>query len=207
MARLTEEQIEALKAQGAAKREARRAKRVANLPKVVEPDLVPQGLKAKVKDAGMYLERLYMHEQKPSTEKCEEIRKLFLPDLTQEIRYKAYRRCLHEYEMLIFYAWGFDELHEAAYTFFNEVLVPSDSTFSGNSIVRILGYRPKEHLFDILSHHKDKFFCEKCFGSIIETVILRYLDQPGPWNYRTNEYGVWTKEEKAILERIKCLFD
>ncbi|MBR2299950.1 MAG: hypothetical protein IJ870_05200 [Alphaproteobacteria bacterium] len=196
-----------MKAQGAAKREARRAKRVANLPKVIEPDLVPQGLKAKVKDLGVYLERLYMRGEKPSSEKCEEIRKLFLLETSRDIRYKAYKRFFHEYEMLIFYAWGFEELHEAAYTFFNEALVPSDAPFSGNSIVRILGYRPKEHLFDILSHHKDKFFCEKCFGSIIETVILRYLDQPGPWNYRTNEYGVWSQKEHEILERIKLLFE
>ncbi len=206
MARLTPEQIEHLKAQGAQKRATRHAKKLAQLPQVVPSDPIPEGWKKRVLEAGEYFERLFYQEQKPSKERIEQAKLLFMPELTREVRYQAYRRCFHEYETLIFYAWGIPELHEEAYTFWNEVLVPSDAPFSGNSIIRILGYRPKENLFRILSHHKDKFFKEKSFGAIIEMVVLQNLNQPGPLDYHTNQYGRWTEEEKDILERIRQLF-
>lgn len=203
MARLTAEQIEYLKAQGAQKRAARHAKKVAQLPRVIPPDPIPEGWKSKVQEASEYFERLYYNKQTPSKERLEQAKELFMPSQTREVRYKAYRRCFHEYENLIFYAWGIPELHEEAYAFWNEVLVPSDAPFSGNSIVRILGYRPKENLLKILSRHKDKFFQEKSFGGLIKMVILRNLNQSGPLDYDTCQYGQWTDEEKDILERIR----
>ena len=207
---MTPEQIERLKAQGAAKREARKAKREAMLqqfPQQNEKLPLPADFEDQLHDAWSSLERQAYGRCVVSEEKMAEIPKLFLPDATEELRFKAYKRFFHDYEALIFYSWRTSEkLCDAAFAFWDEILSHPDARFSGNSIVRILGGRPNKNLLKIMQKHKGKFFEESAFAGVLKDIVLKHDRQPGLWNFDTFTYDPWTPEEKQILQDIKSLF-
>lgn len=210
MARLTQEEIERLKAAGAAKREERRAKREARaqqFPQQEEKLPLPADFEDKLHDAWFSLERWAYKRGEVSEEEIEEIQKLFLPEATEELRFKAYKRFFHDYEALIFYSWRMSEkLCDAAFVFWDEVLSHPEAKFSGNSIVRILGGRPNKNLLKIMQNHRGKFFEESAFARVLKDIVLKHLRQPGIWNFETFAYDTWTPEEKQILQDIKSLF-
>lgn len=210
MARLTQEEIERLKAAGAAKREARKAKREAMLqqfPQQEEKLPLPSDFEDQLHDAWYSLERMACGRGEVSEEKMAEIPKLFLPEATEELRFKAYKRFFHDYEALIFYSWRMSEkLCDAAYAFWDEILSHPDAKFSGNSIVRIIGGRPNKNLLKIMQKHRGKFFEESAFARVLKEIVLKHDRQPGLWNFEKMAYDPWTPEEKQILEEIKSLF-
>lgn len=210
MARISQEEIERLKAAGAAKREARRAKREAilqQLPQQNEKLPLPADFEDQLHDAWYSLERWAYGRGEVSEEKMDEISKLFLPEATEELRFKAYKRFFYDYESLIFYSWTMsDKLCDAAFVFWDEILSHPDAKFSGNSIIRILGGRPNKNLLKIIQKHKSKFLEENIFARVLKDIVLKHEKQPGLWNFETMAYDPWTLEEKQIFEEIKSLF-
>ena len=136
-----------------------------------------------------------------------EVKSLFLSGKSAEEKQKAYMENMPEYEDLIFYSWGVPSLCDEATTFWDDVLESSDTYFTGNSVIRILiGRRPNENLLKVMQNHRDKFFNDACFGSVIKTLISRFLTEPGMFNIQTKTTENWTERELNILKQIVLLF-
>lgn len=136
-----------------------------------------------------------------------EVKSLFLSGEPVEAKQKAYMADLSDYENLIFYTWGVPTLSDEAFKFWDDVLSSPETVFTGNSIVRILiGRRPDENLLKMMQNHRDKFFNDACFGSVIKTLISRFLTEPGMFNIQTKTTENWTEQELNILKQIILLF-
>jgi len=205
---MTPEEIMRQKALGASKRTERAAKKaLAQQAEVEEKSHFDHGFQNQVKEAGLFLEKVYYGHESLSEEKEKEIRNLFLPKAKKSLKAATYQLYLGEYEILIFYSWEVSKsLQKEAFTFWNEVLEDDKSSFSGNSIIRILGGRPNENLLKILQNHQAKFFAEPHFKRILLTIVERSLQEKGPFDFHTRTFGTWTDKEKEIWQQILTLF-
>jgi len=196
---MTAEEILRAKAAGAAKREERkkRSEGIIELPKDFEE---------KLQSAWWRLERLHSKNARISPELAEEVRALFLPEASKETHFKVYQRYFHDYETLIYYAWSFKELGNEAFRFWDDALSHPGATFTGNSILRILGGRPDENLLKIMQRH-GKLFSEEsdAFKIVLRDLVDRSLAEPGHFDFRTKTFSPWTERELEILQEIKKL--
>lgn len=205
MVRISEEEIARRKLAGQAKREQRAKKRKAHEAK--QEDELPPGLQDSLKDMALYLERVYYKRAVLTEEKTEELRALLLPNATDLQRFNAYEKCIHEYEAIIFYAWRIsEELCDLVFAFWDNVLSNPKATFTGNSILRIMGGRPNKNLLKIIETHKDKFSKEFYFSKILKDQVQRCLQISGPYDFSSNCYGTWTEEEREIWKKIERVF-
>ncbi|MBR1914923.1 MAG: hypothetical protein IJ830_00580 [Alphaproteobacteria bacterium] len=211
MARLTDQEIERLKAQGAQKRAERALKRAAReeeqrQTQATKPQFDPV-FEAKVIEAGLYLERVYYKRESLTEEKVKEVKELFLPDASEAEKIKAYQAHFHAYEILIFFAWAASsELCDAAFEFWNAALKDEKSSFSGNSIIRILGCRPNENLLKIFKNHQQKFTAEPFMKLVMHSSITRAL-KDGYFDSNTFRNLPFTAEEITIWREIAKLFE
>lgn len=212
---MTEQEIACAIAAGAEKRAARQAKREAamremeaNRKQTEEIDNLPVDFEKRLKSTWDYMEHVYYKHVQMTPEVAEEAKALFFPDADDEFRFKVYQKFFHDYETLIFYAWvTSDELCDAAFKFWDNVLKNPNAVFSGNSVIRVLAGRPNQNLLKIFKNHREKFFGEgNIFRIILCDIIERYLREPGLWNFETKSYDEWNEEERRILEQIHDLF-
>ncbi len=213
MARLTEQEIQRLKAQGAQKRAERAAKRAAREEQearqrqmqATKPQFDPV-FEEKVVEAGLYLERVYYKRESLTKQKVEEVKALFLPDASEAEKIKAYQAHFQAYEILIFFAWAASsELCDAAFEFWNVALKDEKSSFSGNSIIRILGCRPNENLLKIFKNHQQKFTAEPFMKLVMHSSITRAL-KDGYFDSNACRHYPFTAEEITIWREIAKLF-
>ena len=210
MARLTNEEIERLKALGAKKCAERAAKRAAREEEqrqmqATEPQFDPV-FEEKVVEAGLYLERVYYKRESLRDEKVEEVKALFLPNASEAEKIKAYQTHFQAYEILIFFAWAASsELCNVAFDFWNVALKDEKSSFSGNSIIRILGCRPNENLLKIFKNHQQKFTAEPFMKLVMHSSITRAL-KDGYFDSNACKYSPFTAEEIDIWKEIAKLF-
>ncbi len=205
MVRISKEEIARRKLAGQAKREQRAKKKKALEAKL--EDELPPGLKDSLESMALYLERVYQKKAVLTDEKVEELKNLLLPNETDIKRFKAYQKCIHEYEAIIFYAWEIsEELCDLVFVFWDNVLSNPDAVFTGNSIIRIMGGRPKANLVKILETHKDKFEKELYFSRILKERAQKCLEVSGPYDFSSHCYGTWTQEEKDRWQKIERLF-
>ena len=169
---------------------------------------LPADFKKRLKATWEQLEHVYFKRAQMTPELSEEVKALFLPDADDEFRFKVYQKFFHDYEALIFYAWVIsDELCDAAFTFWDNVLGHPDVIFSGNSVVRVLSGRPNQNLLNVFKNHREKFFGESnIFKKVLCDIIERYNREPGLWNFETKSYDEWTEDERKILQQIHDLF-
>ena len=204
---MTPEEIMRQKALGASKRAERAAKKAVAQQKVEEKSHFDYGFQNQVKEAGFFLEKVYYHRAELTSEREKEIENLFLPEADKSLKAATYQLYMGEYEILIFYSWEVSKsLQKAAFSFWDEVLEDDKSSFSGNSIIRILGGRPNENLLKILQNHQAKFFAEPHFKRILLTIVERSLQEKGPFDFHTRTFGTWTEKEKEIWQEILTLF-
>ena len=204
---MTPEEIKRQVELGSAKRAERAAKKAVAQQKVEEKSHFDYGFQNQVKQAGLFLEKVYYHRADLTPEKEKEIEDLFLPKADKSLKAATYQLYMGEYEILIFYSWEVSKsLQKAAFSFWDEVLEDDKSSFSGNSIIRILGGRPNEYLLKILQNHKAKFFAEPHFRRILLTIVERSLQEKGPFDFHTRTFGTWTEKEKEIWQQILMLF-
>ena len=213
MARLTEQEIERLKAQGAQKRAERAAKRAAReeqearqlQTQATKPQFDPV-FEEKLVEAGLYLERVYYKRESLRDEKVEKVKALFLPDASEAEKIKAYQAHFQAYEILIFFAWAASsELCNVAFDFWNVALKDEKSSFSGNSIVRILSCRPNENLLKIFKNHQQKFTSESFIRILMPPIIERAL-KDGYFDSNACRHYPFTAEEIDIWKEIAKLF-
>ncbi len=210
MARLTDQEIERLKALGAKKRAERAAKRAAREEEqrqmqATKPQFDPV-FEEKVVEAGLYLERVYYKREFLRDEKVEKVKALFLPNASEAEKIKAYQAHFQAYEILIFFAWAASsELCDAAFEFWNVALKDEKSSFSGNSIIRILGCRPNENLLKIFKNHQQKFTAEPFMKLVMHSSITRAL-KDGYFDSNTCRHYPFTAEEIDIWKEIAKLF-
>ena len=209
------EEIERAIAAGAGKRAARQAKREAamremeaNRKQTEEPLDLPADFAKRLRATWDNLEHVYYKRAQMTPELIEEVKTLFLPDADDEFRFKVYQKFFHDYETLIFYAWGTSsELCDAAFKFWDNVLGHPNVLFSGNSVIRVLAVKPNQNLLNIFKNHREKFFGEgNVFRVILLDIIERYNREPGLWNFETKSYDEWSDEERKILQQIHDLF-
>ena len=212
MARLTPEQIERLKEQGALKRAERAAKKAAKesaeAQRRAEAEQVSAdpAFEAKLVETGLYLEHVYYKRDVLKPDKVEAVKALFLPQASEAEKTQAYQSYFYAYEILIFYAWAVSpELCDAAFAFWDTVLRNEKSTFSGNSIIRIMGCRPNENLLKIFKNHQQKFSSEPFMKIVMPSTIGRAL-RDGYFDSDAKVYHPWTDKEIAIWREILSLF-
>ena len=210
MARLTDQEIERLKALGAKKRAERAAKRAAReeeqrQTQATKPQFDPV-FEAELVETGLYLERVYYKRESLTKQKVEKVKALFLPNASEAEKIKAYQTHFQAYEILIFFAWATSpELCDAAFDFWNTVLKDEKSSFSGNSIIRILGCRPNENLLKIFKNHQQKFTTEPFLKIIMPSTIEKAL-RDGYFDSNACVYLPFTAEEIDIWKEIAKLF-
>jgi len=184
MARLRPEEIERLKAAGEAKRQARAEKKEL------------KALSLKLETTVVRLSRVHLGYEEMTGELEKDIKALFLPDKSLDFKSQAYRMYLPGYEDLIFYSWKFESLCDSAFKFWDDVLKKPNTSFTGNSILKILGCEANHNLEVLMERHKDKFFKEDVFSGIIKLTVERHLRPDYPMR----------PEQKAALQNIRKLF-
>lgn len=207
---MTEKEIQdAIKA-GAAKRAERQAKREAlkrEQEQAKEAFRLPVGLRERLEETWNEMERLHCAHEDVSPELAEKVKALFLPDADDDFRFRVYQKLFYDYEALIFYAWiASEELCEATFKFWDNILSHPDVLVSGNSIIRIFCGRPNQRLLEIIKKHRDVLLDEAPFRIALKDIVERYLFEPGLFNFETKVFDKWTDEERRILEEIKKLF-
>ena len=198
--RLTNEQIERLKAQGAEKRAARQAKK-AELQKEEpkkEPKIVlPKDLEERLYKMGLLLERNFGRAYKALTEEqAAELNEL-LTLKSPEQRLYAYKHHQFGYENIIFYGWKLSG--DAAFKFFDEVLSAPETDFSTNSLLRMVGCFADENLLTLVQNHQQKILNQQPFMlEIYRQAMKAHLERP---------FGrPLHEDEKEILKKILEIF-
>lgn len=209
---MTEKEIQLAIEAGAAKRAERQARREAlrrEAEKQAEKELdLPSDFANRLKATWNCLEHVYYKREQMTPELMAEVKALFLPDADDEFRYRVYEKFFHDYETLLFYAWVTSpELCDVAFKFWDNVLQHPNASFSGNSVVRILGSRPNENLLKVMQHHHEKFLGgSSVFKVVLGDIIDKYVREPGLWNFETKSFDPWTERERQILIEIQKLF-
>ena len=180
MARLTTEQIEHLKAQGAFKRAERQQKAI--ISSLIKP----------LEDMDSYLWNVLRGRQELSSSKVEELKRCFLQGQSQEILEQAYLSNLVTYDDIIYCCWKIGgELKKAAFDFWDKVLAGDKVHPTGNSAIRLLD-TPDEMFLAILKKYPHKVFEDPAFGVVAQNMVIKQLNR--------------ASEERPILEEIKKLF-
>jgi len=187
MARISSQEIERLKAAGEAKRQARLEKK--------ELEALSERLKSVAR-----MSRVYLGYDQLTDELLDEIKALFLPGKSVAFKAKAYRMYLAEYEDLLFYSWKYENLCDAAFRFWDDVLKEPNTSFTGNSILKILGCEANHNLEILMTHHKAKFLEMDVFARVLKISVERQLAN----HYHSTE--VMKTEKKEALENIYKLF-
>lgn len=196
--KLTDEQIERLKAQGAAKRAERQAKKAkAETEKQEEPKIVlPKDLEERLYKMGLLLERSFGSLNKALTEEqVAELNELFTLGGKEE-RLEAYKHHQFGYENIIFYGWKLSG--DAAFKFFDEVLSAPETDFSTNSLLRMVGCFADENLLKLIEKHQQKVLDQPPF---MLDIYRRALKAPQPPFGRPLH-----EDEREILKKILEIF-
>ncbi|MBQ7659554.1 MAG: hypothetical protein IJS26_02265 [Alphaproteobacteria bacterium] len=202
--RLTDEQIERLKAQGAAKRAERQAKKAkaekakAEADKKEEPNVaLPKDLEERLYKMGLLLERSFGSVYKALTEEqVAELNELLTLGGKEE-RLEAYKHHQFGYENIIFYVWKLSG--DAAFKFFDEVLSAPETDFSTNSLLRMVGCFADENLLTLVQRHQKKILNQQPFMlEIYRQAIAARLRKP---------FGrPLHEDEKEILQKLLKIF-
>jgi len=202
--RLTDEQIERLKAQGAAKRAARQAKKAkaekakAEADKKEEPKVaLPKDLEERLYKMGLLLEKNFTSGYKDLTvDQIAELNELLTLKSHKERLY-AYKHQQFGYENIIFYGWKLSG--DAAFKFFDEVLSAPETDFSTNSLLRMVGCFADENLLTLVQKHRQKILNQQPFMlEIYRQAMKAHLKRP---------FGrPLHEDEKEILKKILEIF-